>query len=248
MKISKDIYDKAYAQFKLDCNIDNSVKINDHIFIAPTKLSPGMRIHEKCDLFFRVVSFYGNVYIMADAETIPGWTDIFKDEEADWFFSYGNLRKIDYILKEYDREILDTHIYYLPDEDFEDRAPLNQVKYYDEKEIALIKDKNPFHNALCYSKTQPDVIAVSSFESEKEIAMAGASRDGEYLYQIGIDVLPEYRGRGLAVSLVTELKQHLLSEGKTPFYGTSEGHSLSRMVGVKSGFIPAFSELLVCKK
>ncbi len=248
MRISNNTYETAYKQFKLDCNIDEAEKINEHIYLAPTKINKGMRIHENCDLFFRAVSFLGNVYVMADWDTVPGWREIFKNSSADWFFSFENLRKIDYILKEYDREILDTHIYYLPDEDFAVRESLTDVKYYDEKEIALIKETNPFHNALCYSATQPDVIAVSKSDSDKEVAMAGASRDGEYLYQIGIDVLPEYRGKGLAVSLVTELKQHLLREGKLPFYGTSEGHSLSRMVGVKSGFIPAFSEILACKK
>ncbi len=161
-------------------------------------------------------------------------------------FNYGRLRKIDRILNEFDREIIDTHLYYLPDAD----APIIETpsdwKYFTQYEIDAFKEENEFHSALCYSPTQPDVYALAAPDGKGGYkGMAGASNDGLYVRQIGIDVKKEYRGQGLACGLVTALKQQIISDGYLPFYGTGEAHAISRSVGVKSGFLPAFAEVFV---
>jgi predicted GNAT family acetyltransferase len=60
------------------------------------------------------------------------------------------------------------------------------------------------------------------------MGMAGASEDSKTLYQIGINVLPKYRGKGIGTNLVALLKQELLKRGKVPFYGTSVSHIISK--------------------
>ena len=45
--------------------------------------------------------------------------------------------------------------------------------------------------------------------------------------------------------LVRELKGEILRQGKIPFYGTSESHSISQTVGLKAGFVPAWTEVYV---
>ena len=112
-----------------------------------------------------------------------------------------------------------------------------------------ISKEHPFHNALCYSPTQPDVIGVGAIADDGSIkGMAGASLDGMYVRQIGIDVKEEHRGEGLATYLTTLMKQKLLEKGTLPFYGTSESHSLSRSVAIKAGFLPAWCEIYVKKR
>lgn len=248
MRISKESFDTMKNQIYLDCNVKEAHKIKDDIYIAPSLVLPGSRVIEKTDPFFRVIVFMGTAYIMADEETIPGWEEIFKDCNAEWFFNFGLLKKIDYILKDFGREIIDTHIYYLPDEDYPPITMPSNWKWLSLDEIKTNKDNNEFPHALCYSNTQPDVYALAALDENGNIkAMAGASDDGKYVRQIGIDVKAEYRGEGLATKLVTVLKQKIIDDGLLPFYGTSESHAFSRMVGVKSGFLPAFSELFVIK-
>lgn len=262
MRVSDEHLDIIQKQFELDCNLFEAEKINDHFYISPTKVLEGSRVINKMDPFFRVIVFYGKVYVMADEDTIPGWIDVLKDCSADWFFTYSNLRKIDYILNEFDREIVDTHIYYLPDADAKKAEKNNNYIWLDENSISGLRDSIPFHNALCYSPTQPDYICVGEPVSAgasvigsdgKYIdgslkGLAGASIDGKYVRQIGIDIDKKYRGQGLAVNLVTTLKEKIIDDLLLPFYGTNESHSISRLVGVKSGFIPAFSEIFVAKK
>lgn len=249
MRISKEHYATMLKQIELDCNVREGHWIKDDIIIAPSRVLPGSRVIDKLSPFFRVVVYMGKAYVMADEDTIPGWEEILKDYPAEWFFNYGRLRKIDRILNEFDMEIIDTHIYYLPDADAEEIKIDGGLKWFTQEEIDSYKEGNEFKHALCYSPTQPDVYAVAMPDGKGGYkGMAGASLDGEYVRQIGIDIKEEYQGEGLATKLVKSLKQRILEDGYLPFYGTSESHALSRSVGVKSGFLPAFSELFVGKR
>lgn len=89
------------------------------------------------------------------------------------------------------------------------------------------------------------VAPCKDFDPSHMCGMAGASRDGAYLWQIGINVDKDYAGQGLGHKLVRTLKDEVLRRGKVPFYGTSESHTLSQTVGLKAGFVPAWTEVSV---
>ena len=63
------------------------------------------------------------------------------------------------------------------------------------------------------------------------------------MWQIGIDVFPEYRGRKVGTNLVTLLKNEILKRGKVPFYGTVNSHFHSQNIAMNAGFFPAWAEL-----
>lgn len=250
MKIANETIEIIEKQFALDCNLAQAEEIQQgRMYIAPSKDLYGARIVDKTDNFFRAVLFMGKAYLMVDESIYEGCKEVFKDVDPNWFCKFPNLRILDRILNESGYEIADTHIYYLPDMEAKKVEETIPVIWLGEEEIADMKEENPFHNALCYSQTQPDVIAVAVPEDDGRLkGMAGASKDGMYVRQIGIDVREEYRGEGLATYLTTLLKQRLLDNGTLPFYGTSESHALSRSVAVKSGFLPAWCEIYAKKK
>ena len=99
---------------------------------------------------------------------------------------------------------------------------------------------------------EPPVAAIKGtvecFDQEAMAGMAGASEDGAYLWQIGINVVPECAGKGLAAELVRSLKNEIIRRGKVPFYGTSESHTISQTVALKAGFVPAWTEIYVCRR
>ena len=260
MKIDSRTREIIEKQFYLDCNLAEAEEIKaGEIYLSKSKKLPGARIVSKTDLFFRAIMYGGKAYLMVDESIYDGCKEIFKDVEADWFCKFPNLRLIDNILQEYGYEIADTHIYYLPDETFPHVEENYPVVWYDEKAIELRKEWNTFSNALCYSETQPDIMAVVAINDgnslvESEMGMAGCSLDGKYTRQIGVDVKPEFRGKGLATYLTSLLKQKIMKQAEEnneeviPFYGTSESHSLSRSVAIQSGFLPAWCEIQIRKK
>ena len=66
------------------------------------------------------------------------------------------------------------------------------------------------------------------------------------MMQIGINVLPEARGRHTGAMLVSLLADRVLKEGRLPFYGTAMSHIASQRVALRAGFQPAWAEL-VCE-
>ena len=107
-----------------------------------------------------------------------------------------------------------------------------------------------YSNALGFSKRRPDITVLAAFDPDAAtaladpLAMAGASDDSLLMRQIGIDVLPQVRQRGLAARLVYELSRMVLADGRVPFYGTSPSHVLSQRVALAAGFIPTWWEFV----
>ena len=77
------------------------------------------------------------------------------------------------------------------------------------------------------------------------VGIAGATQDCAVMWQIGVDVEPGQRGRGISAVLVRLLKNEILKRGKIPFYATSQSHILSMDTAVSAGFLPAWSEIYV---
>ena len=74
------------------------------------------------------------------------------------------------------------------------------------------------------------------------MGMAGCSEDAPHWQQIGIDVLPEYRSKGVGSYLVNLLKNKIIEMGDIPFYGTGAANIHSQNIAVKCGFKPAWVE------
>ena len=73
-------------------------------------------------------------------------------------------------------------------------------------------------NALCEKRRHLDVLAVAAYDAGRLVGLAGCSADCETMWQIGVDVLPEYRRRGIASALTGRLVVETLNRGKVPFY------------------------------
>ena len=74
------------------------------------------------------------------------------------------------------------------------------------------------------------------------MGMAGCSEDAPHWQQIVIDILPEYRSKGIGTYLVTLLKNKIIDMGDIPFYGTATANIQSQNIAYNSGFKPAWVE------
>ena len=100
-----------------------------------------------------------------------------------------------------------------------------------------------WQNALSQTRKHLDVLAVGAFDREKLIGLAACSADCETMYQIGVDVLPTYRRKGIASALTSRLAIEILKLGKVPFYCAAWSNLPSVRNAIKSGFRPAWVEL-----
>lgn len=98
-------------------------------------------------------------------------------------------------------------------------------------------------NALCEKRKHLDMLAVGAYDGETLVGLAGCSADCDTMWQIGVDVLPAYRKRGVASALTSRLALETLSRGKVPFYCCAWSNIASARNAIRSGFAPAWVEM-----
>lgn len=248
MKNRLELLNVVEEQFSIDYNFEVEDLCKEDNIIVKSASNEGQRINGSNECFFKVLYFKNKLIISAEKEILKWSKEKFIKCNGEWFSEYENLRNIDEKLKEYGHEIADIHHYYLPKMDMPEIQPITNIKWFEYEDIFQFKGDNRFNEALLFSEKCPDVLAIAAMENDSIMGMAGATKDSETMWQIGINVIPEYRGKGIGANLVALLKQEILRRGKVPFYGTVESHINSQNVAIKAGFIPAWIEIYSKKK
>lgn len=141
-------------------------------------------------------------------------------------------------------------------EDTEARVTRLRVDLLSEEQVESFRGDKHYSNALGFSTTRPDVLVLAAYAVDgagdtegagipanaDPVAMVGMSDDSPIMRQIGIDVLPAWRGAGIASVLVRDAARLTLAEGYLPFYGTSPSHMLSQRVALNAGLVPTWWE------
>jgi GNAT superfamily N-acetyltransferase len=119
------------------------------------------------------------------------------------------------------------------------------VKWSFDEEIHRFYGDERFPNAICtsFQPERPDRIVVCAYDGDRIMGMAGCSEDAPHWQQIGIDVMPEYRSKGVGTYLVTLLKNKIAERGDVPFYGTDVANYHSWNIALNCGFKPAWVEV-----
>lgn len=143
-------------------------------------------------------------------------------------------------------------------QDTQARVTRLRVELLDAEQFERFRGDKRYSNALGFSVPRPDVLVLAAYPVDENasgalaagesaaladpIAMVGLSDDSPIMRQIGIDVLPAWRGAGIASVLVRDAARLTLAEGYLPFYGTSPSHMLSQRVAMNAGLVPTWWE------
>jgi GNAT superfamily N-acetyltransferase len=132
--------------------------------------------------------------------------------------------------------------YFLPD--ISKIAPVHKpdgftYEMLEKYDIAQLYYLKGFKNALIYH-SRPIEIAVLARYNKEIVGIAGAGPDCEMMWLIGIDVLPQYRGKGIATAIVNMLTLEILNRGYIPYYGAEGNNVASLHVAVSAGYVPAW--------
>ena len=135
--------------------------------------------------------------------------------------------------------------YYLPD--------LNNLPMYTcDYEIRVMEKKEfkdfflpEWMNAICKDRSQLNNFCVGAFDKGRLVGLAGCTEDSIDMWQLGIDVLPEYRRKGIATALTTKLTVEILEREKVPFLNTAWSNIRSSKSAIKCGYIPTWVEMTI---
>lgn len=235
-----------YKLLALEFNCEQKDFLRAENVLTVSELHEGRRVYSQEKYFFHMVTTGGNAVLTADECLHPFLREFMKDRTGHWLFELPNLLPLEKELNKWGYSLTGTYHMFLPRTDVleEEKANFRVEWFYDEQIRPFYGDER-FPNAICseYTPSRPDRIVVCAYEGDRLMGMAGCSEDAPGWQQIGIDVMPEYRSRGVGTYLVALLKKKILEQGNIPFYGTSVSNYHSWNIALNSGFRPAWVEI-----
>ena len=207
------------------------------------ELREGQRRYKPEGDLFKAAVADGKLLIAGTEEMVNWCRERYADVNPAWFMEMDTLRALDARLNEDGLFIASAHPFFLPDRAV---APVTDgwdIHWYEQADIEQFRGDPRFPESYAFNALAPDMLGVSASLGGEIAAMAGASRDSARMWQIGVDVRPDMRGRGLGSMVVTLLKNEVMRRGRLPFYGTAMSHIASQRTALRAGFVPAWTEL-----
>lgn len=186
----------------------------------------------------------GKLLFTGREDVIARCQELYHDANGPWFMEARSLAALNRELAAFGAQIRHARPFYTADTVLPVDTRDFTIQRYTPETIAQFQGDARFEDAYGFCADAPDMLGVAAVKDGRILGMAGASGDSPHLWQIGINVLPEARGQGIASMLVSLLRNDLLAAGRLPFYGTSISHLESQRVALRAGFLPSWFELV----
>lgn len=237
-------FDKLRELLSLEYNCSPEDFLRSENVLTVSALHEGRRQYIPDRYFFHMVTLGGNTVVTANECMQDFLADYVKKVNGHWLFAMTELVPIERELNKHGFTLTQAHHMFLPDRHVEPSASY-PVKWFFDGEIHQFYGDERFPNAICphFLPERPDRIVVCAYDGDRIMGMAGCSEDAPHWQQIGIDVIPEYRSKGIGTYLVTLLKNKIAEQGDIPFYGTAAANLCSQNIALNCGFNPAWVEI-----
>ena len=119
-----------------------------------------------------------------------------------------------------------------------------EISIVHEDGIDELHETKGFANALNYTPGPacPDMAAAVARHEGRVVGIAGVSADSDEMWQVGIDVITEYRVRGIGKALVGRATELVFALGKLPYYVTGPANVPSQRLALALGYRPTWTE------
>jgi ribosomal protein S18 acetylase RimI-like enzyme len=242
---NKEILQIAMEQSALDINCKASDFLSDKHVIVKSGVGAAARKYYKEPIACNLVSYGSNIVASVRDEYRELVEEYISKFEFYHCFETPNLHWLNERLAEKGQKVCFMAEYYLPDVEKLHPLPCSyELKILEQSDFKELYQPE-WSNALCADRKELDVLGVGAYDSGQLVGLAGCSADCDTMWQIGVDVLPEYRRKGIAASLTSSLAAEIFKRGKVPFYCSAWSNIRSVRNAIKSGFLPAWVEMTV---
>lgn len=245
---NQEIIKIAMQQSAIDINAQYTDFLKESNVIVKSKVGSLARKYYKEPITCNLVSYGNNVV----ASVRDGYRKIVEEyiNKFEFFhcFETPNMHWLDERMENMGQKICFMAEYFLPDMDRISRLSCSYELKVMEQENFSDLYVSEWSNALCKDRKELDVLGFGAYENDKLIGLAACSADCSSMWQIGVDVLPEYRKKGIASALTSNLAIEILERGKVPFYCCAWSNVRSSRNAIKSGFMPSWVEMTVKPK
>lgn len=240
---NKHILEIALQQSAVDANCCAEDFLRDENVIVTSKENPDARKYLSLPFACNLISYGNNIVASIDETYRSIVTDYINRFSVAHCFETPNLHVLNDAMQKEGFRVCFMAEYFLPDLEV-----LKALTCPYELKVLHAEDFAPLYtdawcNALCKERAELDVLGIGAYDNGNLIGLAGCSADCEIMWQIGVDVLPEYRRQGIACALTSRLAFEILEQEKVPFYCAAWSNIKSVRNAIKSGFRPAWVEM-----
>lgn len=222
---------QAQLATDLNCTVDDLKGEKDSVVYVEAKENPGRRPFRRKERFFEIVSMGQSIVVSATPERLFIAKKHMEGKDRDTVFSLPFIRGL--------------WLHFLPD--LKTITPISPPEGFtfelvEHDRIACLLGIKGFSNAIIYDTEHPyqTELAMLAKKGDEIVAVAGTSKTCTKLWQIGVDVLPEYRNFGLAVYLVNSLTYRIMERGFVPSYDVLSSNLASQRVAHRAGYYVAW--------
>ena len=245
MMTNKEILRIAMEQSAADLGCKPEDFISDKNVVVPFTLGINAKKYYKLPIGCNLISYGNNIVASVTDEVADVVTEYISRFDFYHCFETPNLHWLNERLIPKGQISCFMAEYYLPDLNRLTVLPCAYELKVLEKEQFKDLYLPEWSKALSSDRKHLDVLAVGAYDGDRLIGMAGCSADADEMWQIGVDVLPEYRRQGIASAVTSRLAMEILDHDKVPFYCTAWSNIRSVRNAVKCGFIPTWVEMTV---
>lgn len=246
---NKDIIEVALEQSARDYCIEvKDLLKGNYTIINPSEVTVDARNYLKKKPYCNFI-YYGRSLVAVVDEEIQAFIEKYLSTYKNNIYSCFDAPQITALnnaLEKKGKCIAHIAQSFLPDLDYmpDLNSEIETKVFFEDEIIELYGDKR-FTMALDYKRTgeRVDVIAIAAYVNGQIVGVAGATNDCETMWQIGIDVLEEFRFQKIASTLTYLLSKEILNRGIVPFYCCAWSNLASKNTARKAGFKDAWIEL-----
>ncbi len=242
---NESILHVAMQQSAIDanCHLENFLKEQNVIVVSAA--NPHARKYLNLPFQCNLISYGNNIVTSISEKYRQTVSDYLSRYPVEHCFETPNLHVLNDAMQRDNLRVCFMAEYFLPD--------LNTLRALDcPYNLKILRPADfetlyidAWSNALCESRRELDVLGIGAYDGDKLVGLAGCSADCEKMWQIGVDVLAQYRRQGIASALTSRLALEILNIGKVPFYCAAWSNIKSVRNAIKSGFRPSWVETTV---
>lgn len=197
MYTNRDILQIAMRQSAFDMNCKPADFLASKNVVVKSVIGPMARKYYKEPIACSFVSYGSNMVASVKDEYRAIVEEYIERFEFYHCFETPNLHWLDSRMDDAGQKVCFMAEYFLPDMEKIDRRSCGYEMQILEHADFCVLYLPQWSNALCQDRKELDVLGIGAYDGGKLIGLAGCSADCDAMWQIGVDVLPEYRRKGL---------------------------------------------------
>lgn len=247
MFTNKEIIETAMRQSAYDANCEPGDFCKKENIITVSKPSPMARKYLELPHACNLISYGNNIVATVSEEYRDIVSDYIERFSVEHCFETPNMHVLNDAFLKHGYKVCFMAEYFLPDMNI-----LRELSCPFETRILEKDDLKDLYvaswsNALSFNRPELDVLGAGAYDNGRLIGLAACSADCDTMWQIGVDVLPEYRRMGIASALTSRLALEIIKRDRVPFYCCAWSNLKSARNAVKSGLRPSWVEMTVKK-